>query len=145
MQGDTCPTEWYMSSGHSANCRLRFQVLTGWKLIFGYMVQWLQIHHTVKGCCSLAFRCAMYLLPLDHVSKHQLSTNQNLLNARADSRNVYWTCITLHSVLPLSNKSYQKHQIHACANFTYVHVFRSTHVGPGTYANKFAYWLLYIY
>ena len=25
----------------------------------------------VKSCCSLAFRCAMYLLPLDHVSKNQ--------------------------------------------------------------------------
>ena len=33
----------------------------------------------------------MYLLPLDHISKYQLSTNQNLLNAHA--RNDCWTCI----------------------------------------------------
>ena len=41
----------------------------------------------------IAFRCAMYLLPLDHVSKNQLSINQNLFNACANSRNDRWTCI----------------------------------------------------
>ena len=41
------------------------------------------------------FHCAMYLLPLDLVSKNQLSTNQNLFNARATLRNYCWTCIIL--------------------------------------------------
>ena len=35
----------------------------------------------------------MYLLPLDIVSKNQLSTNQNLFNACAISRYDYWTYI----------------------------------------------------
>ena len=39
------------------------------------------------------FHCMMYLLSLDHVSKNQLSTNQNLLNTRGNSRNDRWTCI----------------------------------------------------
>ena len=110
------------------------------------------IHGPVAADTSYSERLLFIGLPLCNVFaatgpciKNQLLTNQNLLNARADSWNDYWTCITLHSVLPLNNKSYQKHQIHACANFTYVHVFRSTHVGPDTYASKFAYWLLYIY
>ena len=63
------------------------------------MVQWKQIHRTVKGCCLLAFRCAMYQLPLDYVSKNQLSTNQNLFNVRADSRNACWTCILLLDIV----------------------------------------------
>ena len=37
--------------------------------------------------------CAMHLLQLDLVSKNQLSTNQNLFNARAISLNDRWTCI----------------------------------------------------
>ena len=36
----------------------------------------------------------MYLLPLDLVSKHQLSINQNLFKARTILRNDRWTCIT---------------------------------------------------
>ena len=28
--------------------------MIGWKLIFGYMVQWQQIHRTVKGCCLVS-------------------------------------------------------------------------------------------
>ena len=49
----------------------------------------------------------MYLLPLDLVSKNQLSTNQNLYNARTISWNDRWTCITiaLHSVLSLCKPS----------------------------------------
>ena len=43
----------------------------------------------------------MFLLPLDLVSKNQLSTNQNLFNARANSRNDSWTCIALRGVLML--------------------------------------------
>ena len=46
-----------------------------------------------KGCCLLAFGCVKYLLPLDHVSKNQLSTNQNLFNAHKNSWNDCWTCI----------------------------------------------------
>ena len=41
----------------------------------------------------MAFRCAMHLLPLDHVSKTQLSTNQNLFAECANSQNDRWTCI----------------------------------------------------
>ena len=37
-----------------------------------------QIHRTAEGQRTTAFHCTMYLLPLDHVSKNQLSTNQNL-------------------------------------------------------------------
>ena len=46
-----------------------------------------------------SFYCAMYLLPLDLVSKKQLPTNQNLFNACAISQYDRWTCIALHSVI----------------------------------------------
>ena len=98
MQKDTCPAEWYMSNCHSANLRVR-STSYDWLIIdFGYMVQLQQIHRSMKGCCSLAFRCAMYLLPLDHVSQIQLSTNQNLFIARAKSQDDRWTCTC---ILPL--------------------------------------------
>ena len=84
---DTCPTfiPWI--------CTCVKQILIGWKLIFRYMVQWQQIHRTAEGQRTTAFHCVMYLLPLDHVSKNQLSTNQNLLNAHTNSRNDCWICI----------------------------------------------------
>ena len=46
-----------------------------------------------KADQTAAFHCTMYLLPLNHVSKNQLSTNHNLLKARANSRKVRWICI----------------------------------------------------
>ena len=48
MQGDTCPTEWHMSTVIPQNCACVKQVLIGWKLIFWYKVQWQQIHRTVE-------------------------------------------------------------------------------------------------
>ena len=48
---------------------------------------------TAEGQQTTAFHRTLYLLPLDHVSKIQLSTNQNLLNARANSRHGRWICI----------------------------------------------------
>ena len=62
------------------------------KLNFGYMVQWQQIHHTVEGQRTTAFHCKMSLLPLDYmyVSKNQLSTNLNSLNAHGSLRNSRW-------------------------------------------------------
>ena len=77
MQGNTCPTEWYMSNGHSAKLRV-CETSSDWlKIVFGYKV-------SQDTRCLLAsdrlklFHCAMFLLPLDLVSKNQLSTNQNL-------------------------------------------------------------------
>ena len=49
----------------------------------------------------------MYQLPLYLVSKNQLSTNQNLFNARAVTVghvSFRWTCIALHSLKTLSRK-----------------------------------------
>ena len=40
-----------------------------------------------------SFHCAMYLLPLDLVSKNLLLTNQNLFKACSNSGNDRWTCI----------------------------------------------------
>ena len=85
--------------------------LVGCNLIFGYMVQWQQIHRIAEGQRTTAFHCTMYLLPLDHLSKNQLSTNQNLLYARANSRNgvgyvpFRWACIALHSVRHITTLS----------------------------------------
>ena len=42
-----------------------------------------------------SFHCAMYLLPLDLVSKNQLSTNQNLFNTRKFAK---WPSDMCHSV-----------------------------------------------
>ena len=43
--------------------------------------------------CYEIVDCAMYLLLLDLVSKSQISTNQNLFKARANSQNDRWICI----------------------------------------------------
>ena len=92
QQKDTC------STGIPRICTYIKQILIGWKLIFGNMVQWQLIHRTAEGQQTTAFHCTMYLLPLDHASKNQLSTNQNLLKAHANSWNNRWICIVLHSV-----------------------------------------------
>ena len=52
----------------------------------------------------------MYLLDL--VSKNQLSTNQNLFNARAVSRNDRWTSIIPLNMYRLAQCDYQKLEIH---------------------------------
>ena len=46
-QGHTCPTEWY-SPTVIQQCACAEQFLIGWKLIFGYKVEWQQIHHTME-------------------------------------------------------------------------------------------------
>ena len=50
----------------------KFWLVESW--FFGYMVQRQQIHRTAEGQWTTAFHFTMYLLPLDHVSKNQLST-----------------------------------------------------------------------
>ena len=109
MRGDTCPTEWYMSNRSFREFARELNKFWLVKLIF-----WIQgpaaadtshsgtifdqsdaRRHPVSWILNgqKSFHCAMYLLPLDLVSKNQLSTNQNLFNARAISRNDRWTCI----------------------------------------------------
>ena len=90
QRNDTCSM---VTNGHSANWRVHLTSSDWLKVDFGYMVQWQQIHRTAEGQRTTAFHCTMYLHPLDHVSKNQLSTNQSLLNARANSRNDRWTRI----------------------------------------------------
>ena len=66
-----------------------------------YIVQWnnfrpIRIQDTrclLASDWSKIIHHAMDLLPLDLVSKNQLSTNQNLFNAHANLRNDRWTCI----------------------------------------------------
>ena len=70
-------------------CACGKQILIDWKLFFGYMVQWQQVHRTAEGQRTTAFHRTMYLLPLDHLSKLQLSTNQNLLKFAAWPLDMY--------------------------------------------------------
>ena len=79
MQCDICPAEGhkYISTCPTVIpqiCACGKQILTGWKLIFGYMAQWQQIHRTAEGQQTAAFHCTMHLLPLDHISKNQSLT-----------------------------------------------------------------------
>ena len=89
MQGDTCPTEWYISNGHSANSR----ELDKFCLVESCFLDTRSSEGTVEGHCPLVFQCAMYLPSLGLISRNQLSTNQNLSNACANSRNDRWICI----------------------------------------------------
>ena len=67
MQCDTCPTECYLSNGHSANLRVRL-TSSDW-LKIGYMVQSQTIHRTVKGYSFVG-------LPLCEVSAATASCTQ---------------------------------------------------------------------
>ena len=57
MQGDTCPTEWYMSNGHSANWRVRLTSADWLKVDF-----W--IHGPVAADTSYSERLLFVGLPL---------------------------------------------------------------------------------
>ena len=96
MQGDTCPTECYISNSHSVNLRMRLTSSDWLKVDF-----W--IHGPVAVDTSHSERLLFigHLLPMDHVSKNQLSTNQNLFNACANSRNDCWTCILPPDIVSL--------------------------------------------
>ena len=52
----------------------------------------------------------MYLLPLDHVSKNQLSTSQNLLNIHTNLGNGHWI-----SIIPLDTYRLAKCEDTCCA------------------------------
>ena len=107
MQGDTCPTEWYICEIARALNKFCFRAclkVDFWiqgpvaadtshsGTIFDQLdarihpVSWILIGRKL-------FQCAMYLQPLDLVSKNQISTNHNMFNTRAISWNDRWTCI----------------------------------------------------
>ena len=95
MQDDTRPKGMIHIQLSFHEFELAFNKFWLVKTVFRYKVRWQQIHRTVKGCCSLAFCCAMFLLPQDHVSKNQHSTNQKLFNPHANLQNYHWICILL--------------------------------------------------
>ena len=88
-----CPAKGYMSNGHSTNMCMH-SINSDWlKIDF-----W--IHGPVTANTSHSGRPVNNSLSLydvsaatDHVSKNQLSNNQNLLNACANSWNDCWICI----------------------------------------------------
>ena len=90
MQGDTYPVEWYMSNGSDW---LKVDILIQGPVAVDASRSGTIFHqsdarrHPVSWILvgQKSFYCAMYLLPLDLVSKNHLSTNQNSFNARAIS------------------------------------------------------------
>ena len=114
QRNDTCPRV------IPRNCACVKQVLIGWKLIFGYKVQWQQIHHTMEQfstnqnpgyrmspsiwlvenhssvqciCYRWTFYPKIKLQPIRTCLMHA-----QICGMTVGHVSFHWTCITLHSV-----------------------------------------------